>query len=264
MVKETTVLLLNTMLDRDEDSILFSVLRSIRDQYSLEELGEDFFSRLQQLLPHTKEKSTKAALIETIVEFPFFNYDREIFDEYLSLVSQGETRVEDAARCLGVFATNNTMKNEIFLRLAQFSDRKSAIEILVSMGYSDWGVIPSEYRTFAEEVLHAIKLQNRTFVISTFMFIVHPLYSVHSNISCLKCNYPTVESAIRDWAWATPRSTEYIVNSKIVTPQESTVLIKLGQLLFERVHLTPEKREELYSAFFEGKDPIDVIFTLPK
>ncbi|TKI56484.1 hypothetical protein E8L90_13970 [Brevibacillus antibioticus] len=125
------------------------------------------------------------------------------------------------------------------------------------------GGIPPEYQRFVEEVRTAIRVSNRVFIISQFLYFVHPFCRGYSNVIHSIPHYPSIQSAINDWAWRLPVSTEHIINSRIVTSREAEVFIKLGQLLYEKVHLTPVEKAALYSAFFEGKDPIDVIFNLP-
>jgi uncharacterized protein (UPF0128 family) len=261
--REPAELLLNALIEQDRNNTLIVLFRAIKEQYSVVEFGEDIFLELQKLSSHIQEKRTKAALIETLVEFECFNYDYKILDEYLTLISQIETSDDDTARCLGAFISMNIFKKDILIRLSQFTDKQRAIRILVKVGVSDWGAIPKDYQEFAQKVQNAIRISNRTFFISQFLFFVHPSYCSFSNILNFSVNYPTIESAINDWAWRTTISTEYIINSKIVTPQEAKVFEKLGQLMYEKVHLTPNDKAQLYLEFFNGKDPINVIFNLP-
>lgn len=257
-------LLFNAMVKSDQDEIIIALLKTIKEQYSVVELGEELFLQLQKAVPHIKEKRTRAAIIETMVEFPDFNFDYEILDEYLTLVFDYQTNNEDAIRCLKSFTVQDLFKEVIFLRLAQFTDKQRALEILVGIGGSNWGEIPAEYQQFDDQVRSGIRMRNRTFIISQFLYFVHPLCREYSYINHLAAHYPTMQSARNDWAWRLPGSTDHIINSKIVTSREAEVFIKLGQLLHEKVHLTSVVKKGLYSAFFEGKDPIDVIFNLPQ
>lgn len=104
------------------------------------------------MIPLVKEQSTKALLIETIVESPEFVNDDTILDEYVKLISEGATNVHEAARCLGAFTASGSTNNQIFLQLANKLNNEFAVEILVSMGRSNWGEIPHYLETFAQEV----------------------------------------------------------------------------------------------------------------
>jgi hypothetical protein len=90
------------------------------------------------------------------------------------------------------------------------------------------------------------------------------LCSKYASISALTFGYPYTEAAVNDWAWVTPKSTESIIESKIVTPKEAEILRELGGLLWNKTNLTPELATKLYSEFFEDRNPFDVIFTLPE
>jgi hypothetical protein len=261
--RKTIELLLNVMFEKDQDTILIALLKTLKEQYSVEELEEEFFLELQKISSHIQEKKVKAAYIEVMVELPYFNYEYDVLDEYLTLVSENETSEDDAVRCLSAFITMNMYKKDIFVRLSQFTDKQRAIRILVKLGDIDWGIISNEFQSFAEEVRHALRVSNRIFVITQFLFFVHPSYGAFSNILNLAVHYPTIESAINDWAWRTPNSTENLINAKIVSPQEAKIFVKLGKLMYEQVQLTPSDKVLLYSAFFKNKDPIDVILNLP-
>lgn len=115
------------------------------------------------------------------------------------------------------------------------------------------GEIPAEYQQFDDQVRSGIRMRNRTFIISQFLYFVHPLCREYSYINHLAAHYPTMQSARNDWAWRLPGSTDHIINSKIVTSREAEVFIKLGQLLHEKVHLTSVVKKGLYSAFLKVK-----------
>ncbi|WCM61946.1 hypothetical protein [Paenibacillus polymyxa] len=245
MVKKIMELITNASIDGD-DGILVAALKLLKNQCNLEELEGDYYIQLVNMISLVKVESTKALLIETIVESSDYVSGNEFLDEYVRLLSRGATNVEEAARCLGAFTAAGSTNNEIFLQLAENLDHEFAIEILVSMGRSKWGDVP------------------RSAVIGAFLLIVHPLCSEYAHISSLSFGYPFTESAVNDWAWVTPKNTEKIVAKKIVTPKEADVLVKLGGLLRSNVNLSLRETKKLYAEFFEDKNPFDVIYTLPE
>ncbi|WP_088830835.1 hypothetical protein [Paenibacillus tyrfis] len=263
MVKKIIDLIMKALIDED-DKILVAGLKLLKNDCNLEELEGDCYTQLVSMLPLVKEGTTKALLIETIVESPEYFYDNELLDEYVKLLSEGATRVKEAARCLGAFTASGISDHQIFLKIAENLNKESAIEILVSMGRSKWGDVPSHLKSFAQELQIAQRIRYRSGVIASFLLIVHPLCSEYAHISSLSFGYPFTEAAVNDWAWVTSKSTDIIVNKKIVTPKEAEVLVKLGELLRNNTNANIEEFGKLYSEFFEDKDPIDVIFTLPE
>ncbi|MGW9529655.1 hypothetical protein ACWHAM_18260 [Paenibacillus terrae] len=263
MVKKIMQLITNATLDED-DSVIVAALKLLKNDCNLEELEGDYFAQLVSMIPLVKEQSTKALLIETIVESPEFVSDDTILDEYVKLISEGATNVQEAARCLGAFTASGSTNNQIFLQLANKLNNKFAVEILVSMGRSNWGEIPNYLESFAQEVQIAHRIRYRSGIIAAFLLIVHPLCSKYAHISSLTFGYPFTEAAVNDWAWVTPKNTENIVQKKIVTSREADVLVKLGGLLRYNTNLNSNETAKLYTEFFEDKNPFDVIYTLPK
>ncbi|MGM1019079.1 MAG: hypothetical protein ACQEXV_00610 [Bacillota bacterium] len=263
MVEKIMQLITNATLDED-DSVIVAALKLLKNDCNLEELEGDYFAQLVSMIPLVKEQSTKALLIETIVESPEFVSDDTILDEYVKLISEGATNVQEVARCLGAFTASGSTNNQIFLQLANKLNNKFAVEILVSMGRSNWGEIPNYLESFAQEVQIAQRIRYRSGIIAAFLLIVHPLCSKYAHISSLTFGYPFTEAAVNDWAWVTPKNTENIVQKKIVTSREADVLVKLGGLLRYNTNLNSNETAKLYTEFFEDKNPFDVIYTLPK
>ncbi|MNW45042.1 hypothetical protein D3C74_222940 [compost metagenome] len=263
MIEKIIHLITNASLDKD-DRVIVSALKLLKNDCNLEGLEGDYFAQLVSMIPLVKEQSTKALLIETIVESPEFVSDDTILDEYVKLISEGATNVQEAARCLGAFTASGCTNNQIFLQLANKLNHKFAVEILVSMGRSNWGEIPHYLETFAQEVQKAQRIRYRSGIIAAFLLIVHPLCSEYAHVSSLSFGYPFTEAAVNDWAWITPKNTENIVQKKIVTSKEADVLVKLGGLLRNNMDLNSNEIAKLYTEFFEDKNPFDVIYTLPK
>ncbi|WP_311079289.1 hypothetical protein [Paenibacillus polymyxa] len=263
MIGKIMHLITNASLDKN-DSVIVAALKLLKNDCNLEELVGDYFAQLVSMIPLVKERSTKALLIETIVESPEFVSDDTLLDEYVKLISEGASNVQEAARCLGAFTASGCTNNQIFLKLASKLNNKFAVEILVSMGRSNWGEIPHYLESFAQEVQKAQRIRYRSGIIAAFLLIVHPLCSEYAHVSSLSFGYPFTEAAVNDWAWVTQKNTESIVQKKIVTSREADILVKLGSLLRNNMDLNSTEITKLYTDFFEDKNPFDVIYTLPK
>ncbi|MGG1938191.1 hypothetical protein ABFY57_25270 [Paenibacillus polymyxa] len=264
MVDRIISLITNATLDKD-DRVIVAALKLLKNDCNLEELEGNYFAQLVSMIPLVKEQSIKALLIETIVESPEFVSDDTILDEYVKLISEGATNVQEATRCLGAFTASGSTNNQIFIQLANKLNHKFAVEILVSMGRSNWGEIPHYLESFAQEVQKTQRIRYRSGIIAAFLLIVHPLCSEYAHVSSLSFGYPYTEAATSDWAWVTPKNTEHIVQKKIVTSREADILVKLGGLLRNNnIDLNSNEITKLYTEFFEDKNPFDVIYTLPK
>lgn len=118
MVKKIIQLITYPTLDED-DRVIVAALKLLKNDCNLEELVADYFAQLVSMIPLVKEQSTKALLIETIVESPEFVSDDTILDEYVKLISVGATNVQEAARCLGAFTASMLYKQSDILTIGQ-------------------------------------------------------------------------------------------------------------------------------------------------
>jgi hypothetical protein len=253
-------------LEEDYDSTLLATLNLLKNSSAREALEGDSFTFLSSMIPLVEDNSIKARIIETIVESSnYVSNDTKLLDEYIRLVSLGEVVLSEAVRCFGAFSVSGITMNEIFTKLAEYLDKELAIEILVLMGNRDWGDLPSHMEPFANEVKTLQRLSYRSGVISTFLLIVHPLCSKYAYIGSLSFGYPSSEVAVNDWAWKTPESTKYMLDRKIVSPKEANILVELGRLIrSDKNNLGAADMTKLYTQFFEGKNPFDVMYTLPE
>lgn len=268
-MKRMIQLITSALSSVENDSLLEDGLRFLKSNANLDELIDDNYKQLVGIMPFVKEDSTKALLIEILVESPDFVDDHDLMDEYIKLISQGATYIQAAASCLDGFHDRGA--KEILTKLANNLEKELALEILVQIDPSKWGLVPGHLASFAQELKSLVKecrfkqkIKYRSWVIGAFLLIVHPLCSKYGSASSINFGYPFPEAAINDWAWVTPKSTESIIQSKIVTPNEAEVLRELGRLLCDKVDLTPEQRSQLYTHFFEEKNPFDVIYSLPE
>ncbi|WGU92300.1 hypothetical protein QJQ58_17105 [Paenibacillus dendritiformis] len=253
-------------LEEDYDSTLVETLNLLKNSSAINALEGDSITFLSSMIPLVEDNSIKAQIIETIVESPHYvSNDTKLLDEYIRLVSLGEVIVPEAVRCFGAFSVSGNTMNEIFTKLAESPNKEVALEILVLMAKRDWGDLPSHLESFANEVETLQRLSYRSGVISTFLLIVHPLCSRYAHISSFSFGYPSTEVAVNDWAWVTPESTKYMLDRKIVSPKEANILVELGRLIrSDKNNLGAADMTKLYNQFFEGKNPFDVMYTLPE
>ncbi|WP_268625028.1 hypothetical protein [Paenibacillus alvei] len=253
-------------LEEDYDSTLAATLNLLQNSSAINELEGDSIAFLSSMIPLVEDNSIKALIIETITQCPdYVSNDSKLLDEYIRLVSLGEVILSEAERCFRAFAVSGITMNEIFTKLAESPNKELAIEILVLMSESDWGDLPSHLESFANEVKTLQRIRYRSGVISTFLLIVHPLCSKYAYIGSLSFGYPSTEVAVNDWAWETPESTKYMLDRKIVSPKEANILVELGRLIrSDKNNLGAADMTKLYTQFFEGKNPFDVMYTLPE
>jgi len=264
MIKKIINLIIDAAQNEDA-TLLRAALNILKNEFNLEELKGDNYSRLVSISHLVKDDSLKALLIETIVESPDYTRNgSRLLEEYVQQLSKGTTTVEAAARCLGAFTASGYSNNEIFLQIAENVDHEFGIEILVTMGRSNWGEVPSHLESFAMRVQKEQRIRYRSSIFGAFLLIVHPLLSKYAHVSSLSFGYPSIEAAMNDWAWVTQKSTETLIERKIITTREAEVLVKLGSLLHKIRNLSPLEAKELYTDFFGNKNPFDVIYTLPE
>jgi len=258
--------LLEALLAEDELSIR-AVLTAMKSEYNLEKLDNETYTQLQSYLVKAKEDSTKALLIETLVEGPesieLITLVDSYLDQYVKLISLGATNIEEAVRCLGAFSANDCSNQQIFTKVVEVLNKEFAVELLSHMGYKEWGTIPKHLLSIASEIEMARKIRYRSFIIASFLLITHPMCARYAPISSIAFSYPYVEAAINDWAWITPENTTYIIEEGIVTSKEAEVLVRLGEKIFHGEKLNSLDAKALYTDFFQGKDIFDVMYTLP-
>ncbi|MNW31224.1 hypothetical protein D3C74_81330 [compost metagenome] len=262
MIKRIIDLIVDTTFNEDE-VILRSLLKSLKNECNLEELTGDNYSRLLRTLSLVKDDSTKALLIETIVESPEYDKLIGLLEEYIQLISKGVTNTDDAARCLDSFSVSDYSDLEILTLIAENVEKELATKIIISGNLSLECEFPSHLESFQLHVKKARRIQHRSFIIGAFLLIVHPLCSKYATIGSLSFGYPYTEAAANDWGY-NQKNVEIIIDRRIITPEEGKVLARLYDLLLTNRNVSTQEAEKLYADFFGSKDPFDVIYTLPE
>lgn len=272
IIEDLINLIMNSYCDED-DSIFWGSLTVLKKYTDFDSINRDSMRKLVNMVPVVKDIATRAYLIEIIAEFLCFQYDNnekliydnneELLDEYVYFLSQDTTDIKDAESCLSAFIILGINKDEVFNKIARKLERKKVIQILMSIEY-EWENVPKELEEIYKEVEIGKRISYRSNLISTFLLIIHPLCFKYEHINCVSSSYPSLLSAIADWGWKTPGSTNYIVKRKIVTKKEGEILEHLGELLMNGVEWDSEEIRKLYDEFFDDKNPFDVMFTLPE
>jgi len=252
----------------EEENSFCDGLLYLREQANWRELDSEFLSHLIEMLSIVKKNSHKATIIENIVEIECFNFNnnQELLDEYIFLLVEKATTNKKAAQCLGAFIISGANEGEIFNKIYKSLDKKHAIEILedVSIDRECLENISNELEEFYAELQIAKKISHRSCTIAPFLLITNPLCLEYGTNSYLSFNYSSVDSAVYDWGWYSPNDARYLVNQKVVTEKEAEILQRLGDLMRSRIELDSEEIRGLYHEFFYGKNPLDVMFTLPE
>jgi hypothetical protein len=265
--------LINQGEGSQEFDTFIAILKGIKKNSSLLDFySREFIENIKEIIPNITDKYDKALLIETIVEslyeeygFIDVKYKNELFNEYIILLEQYATTIDNAIRCLNGFIYSGISINEVFIRIAKYENKNNAIKILSSLGMNrcpDNLCIPSK---MALEVEKAYRISQRSQIISHFLVIVHPLISRYTGISYISFKFD-YEGAYIDWPFSEKGSTARLIESKIIDKDEGDIFEELGALIHEmdKEIDNSTKISKLYKDFFKGKDPFDVIFTLPK
>lgn len=265
--------LINKGEGSQEFDTFIALLRGIKNNSNLLDFySREFIENIKEIIPDISDKYDKALLIETITEsfyeeygFIDVKYRDELFNEYIILLEQYATTIDNAVRCLNGFVYSGISINDVFIRIAKYENKNNAIKILSSLGMNqcpDNSCIPSK---MAFEVEKAYRVLQRSKILSHFLVIVHPLISRYTDISYISFKFD-YEGAYIDWPFSEKGSTARLIESKIIDKVEGDIFEELGALIHEADEeiVNSTKIAKLYIDFFKGKDPFDVIFTLPE
>jgi hypothetical protein len=246
-----------------ENHVLF-LLNQFMDLKNKGIIDENVFVYLTKLIPLVESDELKAKLIESIVEFEQYEYDHRHLIEYLELIKRNVTSIESIRSCIGAMTASGLNKNVMFEQIIHQLDEEMAIDILCRLSIDLQNKNPSHH-AILEKINHAYRLRYRTFVVSTFYFITLSFIGdKNKHNKFLNVNYPTVEAAIRDWAWNSAESVKFIIENRIITFDESKALIELGIQLLQ-ADTDPESLfEQIYIRFNNQRDPFIVMKDLPK
>ncbi|UHA73173.1 hypothetical protein [Paenibacillus sp. 481] len=255
----------------EENQTFFALLKMLRNNSNLSDYyGEEFVELLRGILPRIEDKYDKATLIETIVECCYIDYTFDehywqgIFEQYIWCVRENASSVENISICLVGFIRTGISKNEVFTKLAENLQREYAILILAQINLNDLGNIPEELSGLLIEARKAYSIRWRTGIIAQFLLLVHPLVRKYAGISEITFLYDDYRGVYEDcWPRGLLNTKDTLVAEKMLSLKEVSILEKLDQVL-GKADLDSMEVRKLYDEFFEGKDPLDVIYMLPE
>lgn len=257
--------------DTKEYETFFSLLEAIKYKSDLlDYYGNEFVENIIELLSNITNRYNKASLIETIVQL-FYDYKfsqeycKEIFNEYVLCVAENVTNIEDTIICLRGFIHAGIKESDIFTELSEKLNKKDAITILCQMDITDWGEIPEKLSQFLEEVQKAYNIRWRSRIIGNFLLLTNPRCREYGEISEITFVYKSFDGIYEDcWPRGLLNFKEKLIKLKVLSLKEIEILEKLDEVLSSGTNLESSEIEELYKNFFDGRDILEVIYTLPK
>lgn len=252
-----------------EFETFMAFLRGLKDYSSLTEHYGEAFIRLLWLdvLPRINETHNKVSVIETLVEATYGNAEskmlEQLFNDYMSMLEQYATTLDNAARCLFGFIESGIEIREISGRILAFSDYQYAVALLAYINTCEWENFQFETDEIQDEVKNARRIRERTYIFAQFLVILHPGVGKYPKVSSIDFVFD-YDGAHNDWPFSQEGSTLRLVEKGIIDSKEGIFFEKLGRFIHdENIDLKSPKVLDLYQNLFEGRDPLDVIFTLP-
>ncbi|NFG41034.1 hypothetical protein FC789_07560 [Clostridium botulinum] len=224
-----------------------------------------------------RNKMDRSLLIETIVnsiaidepdalnkKYWIDNYNlNKLLDDYVVLCN--DNMYEDAVHCLNNFILLGISPTIVFTKLAEnLENKEQTVAILSRIDINEWGEIPNRFSELFMEVKKASRMLNRSNVICQFILVVHPLCGYNINKSTLQFSYFSYAGACNYWAWNSSISANKLVEDKILSVREAKIFENLGNLLLHEGSSSSIEIRELYDEFFQGKNPFNIIYTLPE
>ncbi len=164
------------------------------------------YEQLLQLKSSIHNEIAKASFIECIVAHENFVFSEELLKEYIQLVSIGATTELNAKPCLEDMTIMDSSYENLYLKLVELLEEEKAIRLLVMMPQVKPDSMPEKLHSFSEKLNTARRIQERSFMITSFLLIVHPQLNNYVDILALSLVYPSAEIALQDWSIQTPTS----------------------------------------------------------
>lgn len=258
--------------DTEEYLTFFALLDNIKyNPDLLRYYGEEFVKNMIALLPRIEDKYDKASLIETIAQSFYWysvsvNSCKEIFNEYVWCLREYATGVEDVVRCLTAFVRVGISKNEVVVKLVENLEKEYALRILSQIDFDVLNNIPEDTSKLLTAAKELSKISWRSGIIAQFLLLVHPHVRKYAGVSQITFLYDSYKGVYED-SWPRgllPNRKETLIESKVLSIKEVYILERLDTLInTQEGVLDSMEVRKLYNDFFEGRDPFEVIFTLP-
>lgn len=263
-ITENLIEFILTNYSEEYNTLFYGEFIVLKKYAYLYEVNDLYLKKLIELSKVIKDDLTKAVLIETIVEFDNFEFDNNelLLDEYIDIVSKNNINTEDLHNCINAFINSGTDQIKVLEKVSKVLNKTKALEVLMGIDLQ-CSILPENLKDIRIKSSIEKRRNYRIGIVSTFILITNTLCSKYDNNFCVSSSYPSYITAVEDYAWTNYESTTYIIKEKIITEEEATVLIKLGQLLKQNNSISESDAEKLYYDFFKDKDPYNVMFTLP-
>lgn len=259
--------------DTIEYQTFFALLEKIKYIPSfLEYFGEDFVEHMLLLLSRVKEKHDQAILIETVMEcLDIYTFSeaciKDIFEKYMSCIAEKVVSLNGLTMCLIGFIQAGISEEQIIIRLEENLEKEHVINVLSRL-YINYFANSSEANSgLLREAQKAYYISQRSGIIAQFLLLVHPHIRKYAGLSQITFMYDSYRGVYED-CWPRgllPNMKGTLIKSKILSSNEVGILEELDTMInLQGEALESMKVRELYDAFFEGKDPFEVIFTLPE
>ena len=255
----------NMMVDfikREIDNLNFDLLTIALKYIKYEsqiKYSDQVYDVLLRSMSSIVNSELRCRFIETLVTFESFEFDLNIFEDYVDLINEGNSDFENIKLCLGAFLVSGLEKSTLLEHMSKSPYPDFAVELMASVG-GDWETNNPALIEFVERINIKWRQNYRIGVITQLILVTHPAILSGDPFN----GYKSVDAAIHDWAWFAADSTRNCLNRKIITVSESDQLIEIGQYIRSNPKIDTEKAKHLYDAFFGGRDPFDVMYDLPK
>lgn len=251
----------------EDESSFWAGLNILKRHNKLKEVECDSVNELMDMLSIIKDGGTRAMLIGIIVEIPAldFNSNQNLLDEYIQLIIEREISNEEATKCLSTFIRLGARMDEIFNLIAKNLDKENAIKILINIdeGLDCWKEISRDSEELFKDFQKAKRIRDRSGVITLFLSIVHPQVMKYWSITPFFSCYLDKKTAL-DFEWDKQDGLKNLMEAKVISIKEAEILQRFFKFINNKIEEDVSNAKKLYDEFFEDKDPLDIIFTLPE
>ncbi|MEN1990395.1 hypothetical protein [Paenibacillus hubeiensis] len=259
-------------IDSKEYQTFFALLENIKyNPILLEYYGEEFVEHMMDLLMRVEDRVHQVLIIETLIEcldiYVFSEkYIKEIFDKYMLCVAEEVVDLSELSTCLIGFLEAGIKEEEIIKKLEENLEKESLISVLSRLYINYLSHSVEDQNCVMEEARQGYYISQRSGIIAQFLLLVHPHIRKYAGISQITFLYDSYRGVYED-CWPRgllPNMKERLIKSRVLSKKEVSVLEELDMLVnLQGEELDSIEVRKLYDQFFEGKDPLETIYTLP-
>ncbi|WP_256715732.1 hypothetical protein [Paenibacillus peoriae] len=180
-------------------------------------------------------------------------------------IAEKAVNVKGMSACLIGFIKAGISEKEIIKKLEENLEKEHLISVLSRM-YINYLADSVEDKSYLmKEVQEAYYISQRSGIVAQFLLLVHPYVRKYAGISQITFLYDSYRGVYED-CWPRgllPNMKDTLIKSKVLSSKEVSILEQLDRLINMQEELDSMEVRKLYEDSFEGKDPLEVIFTLP-